>query len=233
RDRSLQAAARFLAQSGGEAEQQLAMIEATTSTQTRNKIGEYLQQIQSGDQKTDHFTSLFNGEDLSGWIGDKDSYRVEDGKIISKDGAAGNLFTEQEYSNFVLRFDFKLTPGANNGIGIRAPLEGNPAYDGMELQVLDNTAEKYADLQPYQYHGSVYGVAPAERGYLNPPGEWNSQEVNGDGTQITVKVNGEIILETDLREAAKPEVMDGKDHPGLFRERGHIGFLGHGDPVAF
>ncbi|HLR27022.1 MAG TPA: DUF1080 domain-containing protein, partial [Fodinibius sp.] len=233
REQSLRAAARFLAQSAGESEQQLAMIEATTSTQTRDKIAEYLQQFQSGDQKTNHFTSLFNEEDLSDWVGDKDSYHVEDGKLISKDGAAGNLFTEQEYSNFILRFDFKLTPGANNGLGIRAPLEGNPAYDAMELQIIDNSAEKYADLEPYQYHGSVYGVVPAERGYLNPPGEWNSQEVIADGSQITVKVNGETILEADLQEAAKPETMDGKDHPGLFRESGHIGFLGHGDQVAF
>src|SRR5699024_1457785 len=233
REQSLRAAARFLAQSAGESEQQLAMIEATTSTQTRDKIAEYLQQFQSGDQKTNHFTSLFNEEDLSDWVGDKDSYHVEDGKLISKDGAAGNLFTEQEYSNFILRFDFKLTPGANNGLGIRAPLEGNPAYDAMELQIIDNSAEKYADLEPYQYHGSVYGVDPAERGYLNPPGEWNSQEVIADGSQITVKVNGETILEADLQEAAKPETMDGKDHPGLFRESGHIGFLGHADQVAF
>jgi len=103
----------------------------------------------------------------------------------------------------------------------------------MELQIIDNTAEQYADLEPYQFHGSVYGVAPAERGHLNPVGEWNTQEVIADGSQITVTVNGQTILNTDIQEAAAPETIDGQDHPGLERATGHIGFLGHGDEVAF
>ncbi|MCK7534569.1 MAG: DUF1080 domain-containing protein [Marinilabiliales bacterium] len=78
------------------------------------------------------------------------------------DDSGGNLYTEKEYSDFVFRFEFQLTPGANNGLGIRTPMEGDAAYAGMELQILDNTAAIYADLEPYQYHGSVYGVIPAQ-----------------------------------------------------------------------
>ncbi|SMO80972.1 family 16 glycoside hydrolase [Fodinibius sediminis] len=233
KEAALRSAAGILSASGGDAEQQLSLVEATTNPDNRDKIEQYMQQLESGSGQEQNFTSLFNGEDLSGWVGDKDSYLVRDGQIISKDGAAGNLFTEQEYSNFILRFQFKLTPGANNGLGIRSPLEGNPAYDAMELQVIDNTAEKYAELEPYQFHGSVYGVAPAERGYLNPPGEWNTQEVIADGSQITVKVNGHTILDTNIEEVGTPETIDGREHPGLLRETGHIGFLGHGDEVAF
>jgi HEAT repeat protein len=180
------------------------------------------------------FVTLFNGDDLEGWVGDKKGYVAEEGKIVVyPDKGSGNLYTEKEYSDFILRFEFKLTPGANNGLGIRAPLEEDAAYAGMELQILDNTSEKYKDLKPYQYHGSIYGVVPAKRGYLKPVGEWNEQEVIAGGRQITVKLNGITIVDADIDEASMPKTMDGRDHPGLKREKGHIGFLGHGSSVEF
>ncbi len=181
------------------------------------------------------FVSLFNGKDLSGWVGNKVSYRVEEGNIVidPKGEGGGNLFTEKEYSNFIFRFEFQLTPGANNGLGIHAPLEGDVAYVGKELQILDNTAEKYANLKPYQYHGSVYGLIPAKRGFLKPVGEWNQQEVMIQGSKVKVVLNGTTIVDGDWQEASKDGTMDGHDHPGLRRNRGHIGFLGHGDVLRF
>lgn len=182
------------------------------------------------------FVSLFNGENLDGWVGNKDSYTVEDGMIVidpAGGGSGGNLYTEKEYSNFVLQFEFQLTPGANNGLGIHAPLEGDAAYVGKELQILDNTAEKYAELEPYQYHGSVYGVIPAKRGFQKPVGEWNEQEVIVEGSKVKVILNGTAIVDGDFLEASKDGTMDGKDHPGLDRTKGHIGFLGHGDVLRF
>jgi hypothetical protein len=182
----------------------------------------------------DGFVSLFNGQDLTGWVGDKKGYGVENGKIVVFPArGGGNLYTEKEYSDFILRFEFKLTPGANNGLGIRTPLEGDAAYAGMELQILDNTADRYKDLKPYQYHGSIYGVVPAKRGHLKPVGEWNEQEVIADSRQITVKLNGVIIVDADIDEASTPKTIDGRDHPGLKRQKGHIGFLGHGSRVEF
>ncbi|MCK4772629.1 MAG: DUF1080 domain-containing protein [Candidatus Latescibacteria bacterium] len=181
------------------------------------------------------FESLFNGIDLTGWVGDKAGYVVEDGRIAvdpeMRDG--GNLYTEGEYGDFIFRFQFRLTPGANNGLGIRAPLEGDAAYVGMELQILDNGAGMYANLRPYQYHGSIYGVVPARRGFQRPVGEWNTQEVIADGRHITVILNGVVIVDADIEEASTPATMDGRDHPGLEREKGHIGFLGHGSRVEF
>ncbi|WP_235009730.1 3-keto-disaccharide hydrolase [Algoriphagus boritolerans] len=181
------------------------------------------------------FTPLFNGKNLEGWIGNKTSYQAKDGMIVIEPngGGGGNLFTEKEYGDFILRFEFQLTPGANNGLGIHAPLEGDAAYAGKEIQILDNEAEKYAGLKAYQYHGSVYGVIPAKRGFLKPAGEWNQQEVIVQHPKIKVILNGAVILEGDYLEASRNGTLDGKDHPGLKRSSGHIGFLGHGDVVRF
>jgi HEAT repeat protein len=181
--------------------------------------------------RPDEFRALFNGRDLAGWIGDTAGYIVEDGKIVCKPG--GNLYTEEQFDNFHLKFEFKLTPGANNGLGIRTPPAGDAAYVGMELQILDDTAKIYENLQPYQYHGSIYGVAPTKRGYLKPVGEWNSQEVIADGTKIKVILNGETTVDADIQPAIDSGTMDHREHPGLGRKIGHIGFLGHGSVVEF
>lgn len=181
------------------------------------------------------FVSLFDGQSLNGWVGNKSSYLVKEGMIViePKGGGGGNLYTEKEYGNFILRFEFQLTPGANNGLGIHAPLEGDAAYVGKEFQILDNEAEKYAGLQTYQYHGSLYGVMPAKRGFLRPTGEWNQQEVRINHPYVTVILNGKIILEGNYLEESQSGTLDKKEHPGLARSRGHIGFLGHGDLVRF
>ncbi|MHC5057464.1 MAG: family 16 glycoside hydrolase [Planctomycetota bacterium] len=178
------------------------------------------------------FEPLFNGRDLAGWIGDTKGYVAEDGKLVCKPG--GKLFTERQYSDFVLRFEFKLTPGANNGLGIRTPSRGDPAYAGMELQILDDTSPKYAKLQPYQYHGSIYGIVASKRGHQKPVGEWNVQEVTADGPKIRVVLNGATIVDADLSTIKQTKEMHnlGK-HPGLRNESGHIGFLGHGSVVEF
>jgi HEAT repeat protein len=180
------------------------------------------------------FAPLFNGRDLEGWTGDTSGYAAEDGKIvIHPDRGSGNLFTVKEYADFVLRFEFKLTPAANNGLGVRAPLEGDAAYGGMEIQILEDGSPVYWSLKPYQYHGSVYGVVAARRGVLRPPGEWNTEEVAVKGRRVTVVVNGIIIVDADIDEASAGGTLDGRDHPGLKRESGHIGFLGHGSIVEF
>lgn len=176
------------------------------------------------------FRPLFDGKSLDGWIGATDGYEAVDGTLQCKPGAGGNLFTAKEYRDFELRFEFQLTPGANNGLGIRAPKEGDAAFAGMELQILDEDHEKYKGLKPWQVHGSIYGVVGAKRGHLKPVGEWNTQRVIVRGRQVTVFLNGEKIVDANLDEA-KP--VDGKEHPGLYRDQGHIGFLGHGSKVAF
>ena len=187
------------------------------------------------EEKAENFAALFNGRNLDNWTGNKTSYIVEDGNIVVKpgDGSGGNLFTEKEYADFIFRFEFQLTPGANNGLGIRAPLTGDAAYSGMELQILDDTAPIYANLQPYQYHGSVYGVIPARKGYQKPVGEWNYEEVNVQGTKIKIILNGTVIVDGDIAGPRDNGTMDHNDHPGLKNATGHIGFLGHGSELKF
>lgn len=187
----------------------------------------YLQQsVSSG------FTPIFNGKDLTGWTGAVDSYQVEDGAIACKPGKGGPLHTEEEYADFVVRLEFQLPPGGNNGLAIRYPGSGEPAYAGMcELQVLDSEHPKYSKLDPRQYHGSAYGMAPAHRGYLRPTGEWNYQQVTVKGSAIQVELNGYTILDTDLSKIT--EYAGGTAHPGKILKSGHFGFAGHSDAVRF
>ncbi|MGJ7029756.1 3-keto-disaccharide hydrolase [Niabella hirudinis] len=175
------------------------------------------------------YTTLFDGRSLSGWIDNNHQYEVADGAIVKKTKGYGNLYTEAEYRNFVLRFEFLLTPGANNGLGVRHKLvNGAKGYDGVELQILDNSAPIYKDLKPYQYHGSLYSYVPAKRRGLKPVGQWNYQEVAVDGYKIRITLNGEIILDTDVKNL--PAAALAKD-PRLLYEKGHIAFLGHDSEI--
>lgn len=181
---------------------------------------------------TDGYEPLFNGKDFEGWSGPVENYDVVNGSIKCKAGKGGTIYTNDEYADFAVRFEFQVPEGGNNGLAIRYPGAGDTAYVGMcELQVLDNDAVKYAKLDPRQYHGSAYGMAPAHRGYLRPAGEWNVQEVTVRGSTIKVELNGTLILDTDLSQVT--EYMANSPHPGKDRVSGHFGFAGHSDPVQF
>jgi hypothetical protein len=137
--------------------------------------------------------------------------------------------TEGIYADYVLDFEFQLAPGANNGLGLHYPGEGNGAYTGIELQILDDAHPKYTELKDYQFHGSIYTLAPATSGGLKPAGEWNQQRVTVLGAAVEVKLNGRKILEANLDELAAKNPQ----HQGVKRRAGHITWLGHGDRVAF
>jgi hypothetical protein len=196
------------------------------------------------------FTSLFNGKDLTGWVYGRRAggaenksgkgYQVENGLIYSTKEDGGNLYTVKEYSDFILRFDVRLTENANNGIGIRAPLEGDAAYVGMEIQVLDDGGSQYTSLHPYQYHGSIYGMVAPKRGFQKPVGEWNSEEITAKGRQITVKLNGTTIVDANLDDVKDEEMLKAhralskpEGSRGIANTKGHIGLLGHGARVEF
>ena len=187
----------------------------------------------SQEEKDAAFVSLFDGQTLSGWQGATEHWTAEDGKLVyraskparsSRDLLGLKLMSTKQYSDFVLRFEFNLTNRANNGVAIRAPLEGDPAFVGMEIQIIDTP--RWKNLKRYQVHGSIYGVVPAETGRLNPVGQWNSEEIFCQGRNVKVTLNGAVIVDADLDKIGE-QTIDGRDHPGLNRREGYIGFLGH------
>ena len=179
------------------------------------------------------FKSAFNGKNLKGWAGPTNNYSVANGEIQCLKGKGGTIYFNEELANFSTRMEFKLPPGGNNGLAIRYPGGGDTAYVGMcELQVLDDTAKKYAKLHPAQYHGSAYGMVPAARGFQRPVGEWNFQEVTVEGTTIKVELNGTLILNADLAKVDNP-MYDLSKFKGRLRKSGYFGFAGHGDSVSF
>ena len=176
------------------------------------------------------FNRIFNGKDLSGWTGATDNYEVQSGIIKCLPGKGGNLFTEKQYSDFAVRFEFKLPPQGNNGLAIRYPGKGDTAYVGMcELQIL--AADYPHKLDDRQVHGSAYGMVAAEKGYLRENGYWNFQEVTVVGSKVRVELNGSTILDADLADVT--EYLANRPHPGKNRKEGHFGFAGHNDPVEF
>lgn len=182
------------------------------------------------------FVPLFNGKNLDGWFIEHrigPGFTVEDGILVCPAEGGEKLMTEKQYANFILRFEFRLEPDSNNGIGIRAPRHGHTATQGMEIQILDQSGPKYkpAKLRPEQYHGAIYGVIPARTGFVKKPGEWNSQEIAADGRRIRIRLNGVLILDADLDMVREPEIL--AKHPGLARPSGHIALLGHGSRTEF
>ena len=202
----------------------------------------------SEEEAADGFEVLFDGTSMHKWTGNTTNYVPVDGTIYvtAQYGGSGNLYTKKEYGDFVLRFEFAFDrEGVNNGIGIRTPMGVDAAYHGMEIQVLDHDAPIYKNLRVYQQHGSVYGIIPAKRVKFPPLGTWNVEEIRAVGDRITVTVNGEVILDGDIRQACQghnvapdggknnPYTVDHKNHPGLFNASGHIGLLGHGAGIKF
>lgn len=189
-------------------------------------------------QDADGFVALFNGKNMDGWQGATEVYAVEEGRLVCKKHGPGekestnkNLFTTKEYANFILRFEFKLEAGANNGVAVRSPLEGRIATEGMEIQILDDYAEQYKNLQPHQYHGSIYLLAPAKRGHLRPAGQWNSEEIMFHSRRAKITLNGVVIVDADLDNLEYKKYLD--KNTGRTRPKGYIGFLGHGSRVEF
>ncbi len=189
----------------------------------------------SEQEKKEGFRILFDGTNMHDWTGNTVDYLIDQGTISldPKGRHGGNLYTKDEFSDFIYRFEFLLTPAANNGVGIRTPMGVDAAYHGMEIQILDHDHPVYKNITPLQVHGSVYGIIGAERGHLRPVGEWNEEEIIADGDHIKVTLNGVVILDGNIREATVNGTADGQEHPGLFNKTGRIGFLGHGSAVKF
>ena len=179
---------------------------------------------------------LFDGKTLNGWTLVNPSgvgYVVQDGLLVCPSNGGGDLYTNQEFGDFIFRFDFRLDPGGNNGISIRSNMKGSGTYDaGTEIQILDDYAPMYAHLEPGQYCCGVYKFIPPKRGAEKPAGEWNHEEITLIGRKIRVTLNGKEVINADFNTITDPKVF--AEHPALWRDKGHIGLLGHGPAtVAF
>jgi hypothetical protein len=196
----------------------------------------YSAQEVSKKEKADGFVSLFNGKDLKGWKKydvTNDVWSVEDGKIVCSGKKGGGwLGTERDYANFELRLEYRLKPGGNSGVYIRAPQTGWISRVGMEIQILDDFAPQYAKLDFYQYTGSIYHVVAPTRRAGKKAGEWNKMTIRADGRQIVVTLNGKKIVDADLDRCRKDRQV-AREHPGLARTTGRIGLQNHTDRVEF
>jgi len=169
---------------------------------------------------------------LVGWQqigGQEQAWHFEDGVLYAEGENGGWLATHRQYDNFAMAVEFRVPPGGNSGIFIRAPLEGDPAYTGMEIQILDDYAEQPSPLEPYQYTGSIYGIqAPSER-FSKPAGQWQRIVIIAQGLHIQVGLNGKKIVDADLSNY----VHLADRHPGLLRKGGYIGLQSHGSRIEF
>jgi hypothetical protein len=181
----------------------------------------------------DGFVDLFDGKSLAGWQrfgGKAEAWEVDGETLISVGEGGGWLGTHRDYDNFVLRLDFRLSPGANSGIYLRAPADtSHISRTGMEIQILDDDHPRYKGIKPWQLTGSIYHVAAAESGHLKPTGEWNALQIRALGPQIVVTLNGAKIVDDQIDK--HPELE--KEHSGLLRKSGRIGLQSHDGRVEF
>jgi hypothetical protein len=178
------------------------------------------------------FVTLFNGKDLTGWRvnegGNIKVWGAEKGVLYVNGGGGGWLMTDKEYSNFELRLEFKMPKKGNSGVGLRSPLKGDPAYVGMEIQLLDDA--NWKGLRPAQQTGSIYDVVPAAKVVTRPHGQWNQMRIVAKGRQIEVELNGTKLVDANLDDYTEKH---GERHPGLRRDKGHIGLQSYNFRVEF
>src|SRR5579872_5649041 len=133
------------------------------------------------------FTSIFNGESLDGWkaTGKMDKWAAEPGLIVCKGGGGGWLLTEKEFGNFELRCEYRWgDKGGNSGVALRTPEKGDPAYAGMEIQLIDDENWQKVHgfkLQDWQNTGAIYNVQAPKLQNNKPIGEWNSVKIVANG----------------------------------------------------
>jgi hypothetical protein len=186
-------------------------------------------------EKAEGFVPLFNGKDLAGWrsyAGKAEVWKAEDGLLVCSGEGGGWLGTERDYADFVLRLEYRLLPGGNSGVYLRAPEKGHISRVGMEIQILDDDHPRYKGLDYYQYAGSLYHVVPPKRRAGKPAGQWNALEIRCEGRHLVVVLNGVKVVDEDLDRLREDKEV-AKEHPGLARTTGRLGLQNHSERVEF
>jgi hypothetical protein len=186
---------------------------------------------QRGQGPGEGFEPLFNGKDLTGWKvnegGKIERWVAENGILYVSGRGGGWLMTETEYSDFEIRLEYKMPFHGNSGVALRSPMRGDPAYVGMEIQLLDDA--NWANLRPTQFTGSIYDVVPPSKHVTKPFGEWNQIRIVAKGRNVMVELNGTKIVDANLDDYKQRSDR----HPGLLRDKGHLGLQSHDGRVEF
>jgi len=187
--------------------------------------------LRADDKPGEGFEPLFNGKDLTGWKvnegGKMEFWGAENGILFVNGGGGGWLMTEKEYANFEVQLEYKMPKHGNSGVALRSPMRGDPAYVGMEIQLLDDA--NWSNLRPTQFTGSIYDVVPPSKHVTKPFGEWNKIRIVAKGRQVMVELNGTKIVDANLDDY-KERI---RRHPGLVRDKGHLGLQSHDGRVEF
>jgi hypothetical protein len=148
------------------------------------------------------FQPLFNGRDLSAWVvdsGDRNAWRVENGELVfnvANPGQRGWLITKRDYTNFILKLEFQLSPGANSGVALRRS-PGAAADKGLEVQIQDDSSPKYRGQKLTERTGTLFGLTGVPA-MLLPVGSWNSLEIRMRGWWVGARVNGRQTVDQAL-----------------------------------
>ncbi len=201
--------------------------------------------IEDPAKSDDGWETLFNGEDLAGWLtGENNKFTVEHGELTVKrdnpDGEEHNLdylWTEGTYGDFILELEVKVIEGTNSGVFFRTSDVMDPVYTGLEIQV--TSSHGHQGVSKTRTAGAVYDLMEPRTNAINPPGEWNEYRLTCKGSRIQVDVNNERAIDMDIARWRVPHTNpDGTwnkfSTPGTaFARSGHIGLQDHGQPVWY
>ncbi len=177
----------------------------------------------------DGYRPVFGQAALVEWNcipGGEGAFEVDEGELVSRPGRSGRLFTDRDFADFKLRFEFQSEGEGTCGLVLRASAKGDPSVTGIEVQL---GSELSAEGAPLGGHGAIMGLEAAQGGYLRGEGKWNQQEISCEGRHIRLVLNGRVIQDIDLNQFPRPEVF--LQRPGLLMEKGKIGLVARGGRI--
>jgi hypothetical protein len=192
---------------------------------------------------------LFDGRTTANWRGFKSkampaSWRVEDGSLLSRPGkgdSRGDIVTVDQFDDFELRLDWKMTRGGNSGVIYRATEEYRNVWDsGPEYQILDNKGH-VDGLNPLSSAGACYAAFPPAKDVTRPLGQWNQTQILARGNHVEHWLNGEKLLEYRIgSERWRAHVKTSKFFASAYGQsnwgrslKGHIGLQDYGGAIEF
>ncbi len=182
----------------------------------------------------DGYAVLFNGKDTTGWAYKGNGPKIENGEIFLTKGS-GDLWTTEQFGDYVLDLEFKTAKGSNSGVFIRNPKPGD-WYGGIEVQVLDS----FGNTTPGKHDaGAIYDVVAPSKNTVKAPGEWNRMVITAKGPKLQVALNGETVIDMNLdlwTEAGKNPDGSTNKFKTAYKDmprRGHIELQDHGQDIWF